>query len=93
VSPKKQRKRRSLRKLPRDERKRIAKRWMTRQRLPKDLLSAYVKRYGIPRAEANIELLELGYGEMLTIYAYEQDGIEWEYKFEPLSGDMLVVPQ
>lgn len=41
----------------------------------------------------HIEILELGYGEILTIYAYEQDGIEWEYKVEPLSRDMLVVPK
>jgi len=93
MSRNRQRKRPSLRKLSRDERKRNAKRWMSQQRLPKDLLSAYVKRYDIPRTEAHIELLELGYGEILTIYAYEQDGIEWEYKVEPLSGDMLVVPK
>ena len=63
---------------------------MSQQRLPNDLFSAYVKRYGIPRNEGHIELLELGYGEILTMYAYGQDGIEWEYKIEPISGDMLV---
>jgi len=88
-----QRKRQSLRKLPRDDRKKNAKRWMSQQRLPRDLLFAYVKRYGIPRTEAHLELLELGYGDELRIYAYEQEGIEWEYKVEPLSGDMLVVPK
>ena len=24
---------------------------------------------------------------------YEKEGVEWEYKVEPLSGDMVVVPK
>ena len=57
------------------------------------MLSAYANRYGVAQTEAHIELLELGYGDEVAIQAYEQDGVEWEYKVEPLSGDMLVVPK
>ena len=60
MSRNRQRKRPSLRKLSRDDHKRNAKRWLSQQRLPKDLLSAYAKRYGVPRNDVHIELLELG---------------------------------
>jgi len=88
-----QRNRRSLRKLPRDQRKKNARRWLSQRPLPRNLLSAYVDRYGIARTDAHIELLELGYRDEVAIQAYEQEGTEWEYKVEPLSGDMLVVPK
>ena len=37
--------------------------------------------------------MTLGYCDELTIEAYEQEGIKWEYRVEPLSGDMFVVPK
>ena len=88
-----QRNRRSLRKLLRDQRKKNASRWLSQRPLSNNLLSAYTDRYGVPPTEAHIELLELGYRDEIAIQTYEQDGIEWEYKVEPLSGDMLVVPK
>jgi len=42
---------------------------------------------------AEDELMQLGYYEHLCIQRYEQAGIAWEYRVEPLSGDMFVVPQ
>ena len=87
-----QRTRRSLRKLPRDQRKKNATRWLSQRPLPKNLLSAYANRYGVAPTEAHVDLLELGYRDEVAIQAYEQEGTEWEYKIEPLSGDMLVVP-
>jgi hypothetical protein len=42
---------------------------------------------------AEDELMQLGYYDDLCIQHYEQEGIEWEYRVEPLSGDMFVVPK
>lgn len=88
-----QRNRRALRKLVREEREKNARRWLSQRPFPKNLLSAYADRYGIQETDAHIELLELGYGDEVAIQGYERDGIVWEYKVEGLSGDMLVVPK
>ncbi len=39
------------------------------------------------------ELVAVGCYDQLTIEGYEREGIEWEYRVEPLSGDMFVVPK
>ncbi len=54
---------------------------------------AYSKRYGVNALIADEELTALGYYDELCILHYEKEGIEWEYKVEPLSGDMVVVPK
>lgn len=59
----------------------------------KPLVATYSKRYGVSEQIARDELVDLGFYDDLCIDAYEQDGIEWEYKVEPLSGDMYVVPK
>ncbi len=56
-------------------------------------MESYAKRYAVSEAAAWKELVALGYYGPLTIEAYEQEGIEWEYRVEPLSGDMFVVPK
>ena len=56
-------------------------------------MSAYSKRYGVNKTVADEELTTLGYYDELFIQHYEKEGIEWEYKIEPLSGDMVVVPK
>ncbi len=58
-----------------------------------DLITAYSKRYGVTPQVAEDELMQLGYYDDLYIQHYEKEGIEWEYRVEPLSGDMVVVPK
>lgn len=67
-----------------------AKKWLANHP-QKDLLNAYSKRYGVNKMIADEELMTLGYYDELFIQHYEKEGIEWEYKVEPLSGDMVVV--
>jgi len=37
--------------------------------------------------------MSIGYYDDIMIQEYEKEGIKWEYKVEPLSGDMFVVPE
>ena len=92
MSKNRQRKRQSLRKRSAKDRLENARRWL-RQGAPRNLLEAYVKRYGVSHYDAHAELHALGCREQLAIESCEKDGIEWEYKVEPLSEDMLVVPK
>ena len=86
------RKRQSKKKLSNKGRLNDAKNWLARHP-QKDLLAAYSKRYGVNITIADTELTTLGYYDELFIQHYEKEGIEWEYKVEPLSGDMVVVPK
>ena len=56
-------------------------------------MKSYPKRYAVSEVVAWEELAAPGYYDQLTIEAYEREGIEWEYRVEPLSGDMFVVPK
>ncbi len=58
-----------------------------------DLISAYSKRYGVNSHIAEVELMQLGYYDEIFILNYEKQGIEYEYRVEPLSGEMVVVPK
>lgn len=69
-----------------------AKKWLL-SHPQKDLISAYSKRYGVGSQIAEDELIQLGYYDELYIQHYEKEGIEWEYRVEPLSGEMVVVPK
>ncbi len=86
------RKRQSKKKLRGKSRLNDAKKWLVNHP-QKDLLIAYSKRYGVNKMIADEELLTLGYYDELFIQHYEKEGIEWEYKVEPLSGDMVIVPK
>lgn len=86
------RKRQSKKKLRYKSRLSDAKKWLANHP-QKDLLNAYSKRYGVNKMIADEELMTLGYYDELFIQHYEKEGIEWEYKVEPLSGDMVVVPK
>jgi hypothetical protein len=77
-------------KMTAESRKRDALRWFRSKRLPGDIVDAYAHRYGIPESEAHIELLELGYSDMIQIQYYEREGIEWEYRYDGYYGEMLV---
>ncbi len=88
------RKRQSKRKLFGEARLNDARRWLQSCNGPRTpLLEAYSKRYGVAHTVAWDELVALGYYDDICIQQYEADGIEWEYKVEPLSGDMFVVPK
>ncbi|MCP4397419.1 MAG: hypothetical protein GY801_09005 [bacterium] len=86
------RKRQAKKKLRDKQRLQDAKRWLFHHP-QNDLISAYSKRYGVDPQVAEDELMQLGYYEHLCIQRYEQAGVAWEYRVEPLSGEMLVVPQ
>jgi len=87
-----QRKRRAKKKLAGKGRLNDAKKWLL-SHPQKNLISAYSKRYGVSSQIAEDELIQLGYYDELYIQHYEKEGIEWEYRVEPLSGEMVVVPK
>ena len=71
-----------------------ARKWLRKQERPRNrLLKLYMKRYGIDESIAFIELMTLGYYDELMIAQYEENNIKWKYMVEPLSGDILVVPE
>ena len=86
------RNRQSKKKLTGKGRLNDAKKWLFNHP-QNDLISTYSKRYGVVADEAEDELIQLGFYDEIHIQHYEKEGIEWEYKVEPLSGDMVVVPK
>jgi hypothetical protein len=86
------RKRQSKKKLKGKARINDAKKWLSKYR-PSDFISSYCKRYGVNSGVAEEELMELGFYDELYIQHYEREGIDWEYRVEPLSGEMVVVPK
>ena len=89
---KKTSKRKNNRKLNPEERKKHAKKWPLENQ-QKDLISAYSKKYSVYHTTAHYELMELGYRDFIAIQYYEKEGIEWEYKVDGYTGEMLVVPK
>lgn len=88
------RKRQSKKKLVGKGRTKDATRWLEAGGCHgKPLAETYAKRYAISEQTARFELMELGYYDELCIQHYEAEGIEWEYRVEPLSGDMFIVPK
>ncbi len=85
------RKRQSKKKLAGKGRLNDAEKWLSNHP-QKDLINSYSKRYGVDKQVAERELMKLGYYDEICIQRYEEDGIEWEYKVEPTSGEMVVVP-
>jgi hypothetical protein len=86
------RKQRSKKKLVDKGRLNDAKRWLLNHP-QKDLISSYSRRYGVNHNIAEDELMHLGYYDEIHIQHYKKEGIEWEYRVEPLSGEMVVVPK
>ena len=71
-----------------------AKKWLRTPNCPqKKLVESYMKRYRINESMALFELAKLGYRDELTIAQYEKNDVEWKYMVEPLSGEMVVVPE
>jgi len=86
------RKRQSKKKLAGDGRINDAKKWLANH-YPKDLVSSYCKRYNVSSDTAEQELIQLGFYDDIFIQHYEKEGIDWEYRVEPVSGEMVVVPK
>jgi hypothetical protein len=87
-------KKKSKTKLSEKDRLNDARRWLRAPACPRSkLLKSYQKRYGVKEEVAHIELIQLGYRDELMISEYEAKNIKWEYKVEPLSGELLVVPE
>ncbi len=86
------RKRQAKKKLAGKGRLNDAKKWLL-SHPQENLISAYSKRYGVGSQIAEDELIQLGYYDELYIQHHEKEGIEWEYRVEPLSGEMVVVPK
>jgi hypothetical protein len=70
-----------------------AKRWLENHGVPKNLVTAYAKRYAINENDAETELMSIGYYDDTCIQCYEKSDIAWEYKCDPLSSEMFVVPE
>ncbi len=87
------RKRQAKKKLVGKSRTNDATRWLQSCALPRNIIEAYSKRYAVPEIVAREELMSIGYYDEIMIQEYEKEGIKWEYKVEPLSGDMFVVPE
>ena len=86
------RKRQAKKKLVGKGRLNDAKKWLSNNP-QSDLITSYSKRYVVTAFVTEEELIQLGYYDDLHIQHYEKEGIEWEYRVEPLSGEMLVVPK
>lgn len=84
---------RSKKKLSSAARIEDARKWL-RTGIPTHLLTAaYVKRYGVEHCMAQEELIGLGYKESVQVESFEREGIEWEYIYDPLSGELKPVPK
>lgn len=86
------RKRQSKKKLTGNARINDAKKWLVNH-YPKDLVSSYCKRYNVSSDIAEQELIQLGFYDDIFIQHYKKEGIDWEYRLEPVSGEMVVVPK
>ena len=82
----------SKKKLDFNGRLKDSKNWL-KNYYPKNLVLSYCKRYGVSSDVAEKELIQLGFYDDIFIQHYEREGIDWEYRVEPLSGTMLVVPK
>jgi hypothetical protein len=86
------RKRNAKKKLSGKGRINDAKKWLANHH-QNDLIAAYCKRYGVESEIAEDELIQLGFDDEVYIQHFEKEGIEWEYRVEPISGEMVVVPK
>ena len=86
-----------LKKMNQSDRKKNAETWLRghikRNGLPQNLVKKYQRRYRVDKKTAFFELAEIGYYEEIQIDAYEQDGVEWEFKVDGYDGEMKVVPK
>ena len=88
------RKRKSKKKLDSGSRKHDAKKWLMSKDGPhQKYLSRYIKRYGVDELVAREELYALGYYENVYMEDLEAQGLNYEYIVNPLSGELVLVPE
>jgi len=68
-----------------------AKKWLLLHH-PDNLVQAYIRRYKVSEARAIDDLIFLGYQDEIQIQSYEQEGVEWEYRYDGYADRMKVVP-
>jgi len=54
---------------------------------------AYMKRYGVERWVAQEELMAIGHREAVQVEKLERKGIDWDYMYDPYSGELKPVPK
>ena len=89
----KRRRRTSRSKLTSQQRKSDARKRLFKPGRPSDILKGYVQRFKVSEMVAYEELLWLGFEDELRIQQCDREGIAWEYKVDPLTDDMKVVPE
>ncbi|WP_409526001.1 hypothetical protein [Nitrincola sp. MINF-07-Sa-05] len=88
------RKRGAKKRLDAGSRKHDAGKWLLSREGPyQDYVSLYVKRYGVSEAVAKDELYALGYHEEVFQEELEAQGIRCEYILNPLTGELVLVPE
>lgn len=93
MSRKSKKKRKQRKQFNSKTRKQDALKWLSNFGISDNLIDSYSKRYGCSEFDAETELMEIGYYDEIQIQSYNKDGVEWEYRIEPLSGEMVVVPK
>ena len=85
-------KRKSKKKLSGKGRTNDAARWLESKEGPNcKYIEHYSKRYGVDSEVAREELFELGFSEAVFIEELENDGKDYEYIVNPLSGELVLV--
>lgn len=75
-------------------RKHDAIKWLRGKDGPrKDYVSRYAARYGVAKSVATAELYALGYYEHVNQEELESQGINCEYILNPLTGELILVPE
>ena len=70
-----------------------AQRWLRNGFSAQPVTDAYMKRYGVERWVAQEELIAIGHKEAMQVENLEREGIEWEYMYDPHSGELKPVPK
>jgi|SRR5690606_2526390 hypothetical protein len=87
-------KRKSKKKLDGGSRKHDAKRWLSSKDGPhRNYVASYMKRYGVDEVVATEELYTLGYYENVYEEELNENGIRSEYIMNPLTGELVLVPE
>lgn len=88
------RKRRAKKRMDAGSRKHDARKWLLSKDGPhRDYVARYVKRYGVAESVAKTELYALGYYDDVYREELESQGINSEYILNPLTGELVLVPE
>ena len=87
------RKRQARTKLAGKSRLKDAIRWLESRDTPARLVEEYRRRYSVSETTARTELMTIGYRDEVSIQEHEDSGTKWEYLMNPLTGELVVVPE